>query len=260
MRPLHRRTRRRFAPGDLPAPLWVAVSLALLIVGLPSPRPAIAKGDGCPEGMNSVDGVFCIDRYEASTVEMLPGEQTRPHSPFESVNKLKVKAVSQRGVRPQAYISRHQAQAACENAGKRLCTDKEWVTACRGRQTTLFPYGDERKRGYCNDAGVSPFNHYYGSGGAEPPLSAYNWANMNDARLNQLDGSLAPTGAFKRCRSSYGAYDMVGNLHEWTSAASGTFRGGYYLDTWQHGDGCSYRTTAHAPHYHDYSTGFRCCK
>ena len=53
---------------------------------------------------------------------------------------------------------------------------------------------------------------------------------------------------------------MVGNLHEWTSAASGTFRGGYYLDTTQHGSGCDYVTTAHNVKYHDYSTGFRCCK
>ena len=33
-----------------------------------------------------------------------------------------------------------------------------------------------------------------------------------------------------------------------------------YLDTHKHGDGCDYVTTAHAPKYHDYSTGFRCCK
>jgi hypothetical protein len=52
---------------------------------------------------------------------------------------------------------------------------------------------------------------------------------------------------------------MVGNLHEWTAASSGTFRGGYYLDTKINGEGCDYRTTAHDARYHDYSTGFRCC-
>jgi hypothetical protein len=50
---------------------------------------------------------------------------------------------------------------------------------------------------------------------------------------------------------------MVGNIHEWTS--DGTFRGGYYLDTKQNGEGCDYKTTAHAKTYYDYSTGFRCC-
>jgi hypothetical protein len=53
---------------------------------------------------------------------------------------------------------------------------------------------------------------------------------------------------------------MVGNLHEWTAAAGGTFRGGYYLDVEQNGLGCDYRTSAHNTRYHDYSTGFRCCK
>ena len=53
---------------------------------------------------------------------------------------------------------------------------------------------------------------------------------------------------------------MVGNLHEWTAAAHPTFRGGYYLDTHINGDGCDYRTMAHAAKYRDYSTGFRCCK
>jgi formylglycine-generating enzyme required for sulfatase activity len=83
---------------------------------------------------------------------------------------------------------------------------------------------------------------------------------MNDPRLNQLPGGLAPTGKFKKCRNGFDVYDMVGNLHEWTAAKSGTFRGGYYLDTHINGDGCDYRTTAHDAKYHDYSTGFRCCK
>ena len=52
---------------------------------------------------------------------------------------------------------------------------------------------------------------------------------------------------------------MVGNLDEWTADPSGTFQGGYYLDTHLNGDGCEYRTMAHEAWYHDYSTGFRCC-
>ncbi|EYF07936.1 formylglycine-generating enzyme family protein [Chondromyces apiculatus] len=228
--------------------------------GFPSLRPASAKGKGCPKGMVQVQGRYCIDAYEASTVEVLPRGKTRTHSPFSPVAGKKVKAVSKKGVKPQAYISRDQAEDACQSAGKRLCSDEEWLTACKGKRPTSFPYGDERKNGYCNDGGVSSFNHYYGEDGAEAPLASYTWANMNDGRLNQLKGTLANTGAHKRCKSSFGVYDMVGNLHEWTAAKGGTFRGGYYLDTTQNGDGCAYKTTAHAPSYHDYSTGFRCCK
>ncbi|MCC6556437.1 MAG: SUMF1/EgtB/PvdO family nonheme iron enzyme [Polyangiaceae bacterium] len=239
---------------------WIVAAAGLLILGLPSPRGAAAKPKGCPKGMAPVQGRYCIDRYEASTVEILGKGKTRPHSPYLPVDGLKVKAVSKGGVKPQAYISRDQAEEACKNAGKRLCTDEEWVTACKGKRPTTFPYGDDRKAGACNDAGVSSFNHYYGDGGAEPPQAQYTWDNMNDSRLNQMKGTLAPTGRFKKCKSSYGTYDMVGNLHEWTSAPGGTFRGGYYLDTALNGDGCEYKTTAHVASYHDYSTGFRCCK
>jgi len=52
---------------------------------------------------------------------------------------------------------------------------------------------------------------------------------------------------------------MVGNLHEWTDDRTGTFRGGFFMDTTQNGEGCAYSTTGHDFEYHDYSTGFRCC-
>lgn len=89
------------------------------------------------------------------------------------------------------------------------------------------------------------------------------WAQLNDPRLGQVDGALSKTGSHAQCTNEYGAVDMVGNLHEWVKTDAnlphGTFAGGYYLDTSINGDGCNYRTTAHAHDYHDYSTGFRCC-
>jgi formylglycine-generating enzyme len=239
---------------------WMSFGIGLLVLGLPSPGGAQAKGRRCPDGMANVLGKFCIDKYEAGTVEVRALGKTRKHSPYTPVDGLKVKAVSRRGVIPQAHISRDQAAVACMAAGKRLCTDDEWLTACRGKRPTTYPYGDDHKPGACNDSGVSSFNVYYGVSGAEAPKEAYTWANMNDPRLNQLKGTLAKTGSHKRCKNSFGVYDMVGNLHEWTANPRGTFRGGYYLDTRQHGDGCDYKTTAHKPTYYDYSTGFRCCK
>ena len=89
------------------------------------------------------------------------------------------------------------------------------------------------------------------------------WTQLNDPRLGQVEGALSKTGSHDACVNDYGVFDMVGNLHEWVkgtpSAPNGTFAGGYYLDTALNGDGCMYRTTAHAHDYHDYSTGFRCC-
>jgi formylglycine-generating enzyme required for sulfatase activity len=248
------------------SPVVVAAALvASLVAALPG-GSAEARGGKCPAGMASVRGKYCIDKYEAATVEIVGKGKVRDHSPFEPVEGLEVKAVSRRTDSkgrpqlPQAYISRDEAEVACKNAGKHLCTDDEWIGACEGKKPTRYPYGEEHRSGFCNDEGTSSFNHYYGSDGAPPASDAYSWANMNDPRLNQLPGTLAPVARFKRCRSGFDVYDMVGNLHEWTSDPTGTFRGGYYLDTKINGEGCRYRTMAHGPKYHDYSTGFRCCK
>ena len=89
------------------------------------------------------------------------------------------------------------------------------------------------------------------------------WTQLNDARLGQVAGALAKTGEHEDCVNGWGAVDMVGNIHEWVATdpatPRGTFAGGYYLDTSLNGDGCNYKTQAHAHDYHDYSTGFRCC-
>jgi len=196
---------------------------------------------------------FCIDRWEASLVQMTP-KGDRPFSPYESPEGISVRAVSREGVVPQGYISRNQAELACKASGKRLCAEDEWATACRGAPPRAFPYGESREKGACNDSGISPLRvHYAGS----PDM--YMPGPMNDPRLNQTPGTLAKTGGFARCTNAFGVFDMVGNLHEWVMSSRPTFRGGYYLDTHINGDGCAYRTTAHGAAYHDYSTGFRCC-
>lgn len=214
----------------------------------------------CPADMVPMRGGYCIDRYEAFVVELLPGGRTRPHSPYESVTGVRVKALNARGKVPQAHISRNEAEQACFAAGKRLCTEDEWQSACHGSREFTWPYGNERVVGRCNDNGFSGFNHLYGKDGLPPPRSEYTFDNMNDSRLNQLKGTLARSGQFARCKTPDGVFDMVGNLHEWTASQEGTFRGGYYLDVEQLGLGCNYRTTGHNAIYHDYSTGFRCCK
>jgi len=170
---------------------------------------------------------------------------------------VSIRARSRAAVVPQAHISQVDAAAACAAAGKRLCTDAEWVTACKGRTPTRYPYGDLHEAGRCNDAAISPLRALHGR---DDSVATFGFEAMNDPRLNRVPGSLARTGAFSSCRNAFGVHDMVGNLHEWTAAPNGTFRGGYYLDTRRNGEGCDYQTTAHSTHYHDYSIGFRCCK
>ena len=172
-----------------------------------------------------------------------------------------MKAVTRAGVTPQGYISKNEAESACKAAKKRLCSGDEWEKACRGKKPTTFPYGDERKSGYCNDSGRAPLAALHPELGAEGVYAS--GAAMNDPRINEAPNTVAPTGSFAKCKNGFGVFDMVGNLHEWIAdvhgGTRGTFRGGYYQDTHLNGDGCSYRTVAHDVSYHDYSTGFRCC-
>lgn len=238
---------RRFLVG------WVGIATTALAVLGPE---AEARGGPCPTEMGYVeaDGVkVCVDRWEGSLIEVATG---RTRSPFGPLGGAKVRAQSKSGSFPQAYISKVEAEAACKSASKRLCKENEWVRACEGRDPTAFPYGDDEKPGYCNDKGTAPIGALYkDTHAAFASLDA-----MNDPRLNQLPGTLSKTGSHGKCRNSFGLYDMVGNLHEWVDDPDGTFRGGYYLDTHHNGLGCKYRTTAHHVRYHDYSTGFRCCK
>jgi formylglycine-generating enzyme len=209
----------------------------------------------CPEGMADVEGRFCIDRYEATLMDVLSNGEERAHSPFAPITELtRVRAVSARAVFPQGYISAVEAQRACGESGKRLCKVAEWGKACRGPEPKSFGYGDRREPGRCNDNGKNPVLSLYGRG-------QWNWTTMNQPLLNQQDGTLSRTGEHAGCTNGYGVYDMVGNLHEWVADPSGTFYGGYYQDVSSkgHGEGCGYLTTAHEARYHDYSTGFRCC-
>jgi hypothetical protein len=219
---------------------------------------APSAGAMCPPEMANIDDRYCIDRWEGSLVEVTADGRQTPWPPFGALEPgHALRAVSAPRVVPQAYISGAQAAKACAAAGKRLCAPAEWRKACMGPKETTYGYGNERVAGRCNDSGRSPMLRLF-------PQVARSWrtvgmTEMNDPRLNQLEATLTPTGSHEGCTNGYGVYDMVGNLHEWTSDPNGTFQGGYYLDTHINGDGCTYRTVAHEFTYHDYSTGFRCC-
>ncbi len=194
--------------------------------------------------MALIDDRFCIDRWEAHLLD---------HSPYEvPVGGL---AATAAGAVPQGYISGDVADAACVGSGKRLCTSEEWLRACLGPLGQTYPYGQDHDPDACNDTrAVHPIVELFGD--------AADWSpdQMNDPRLNQLPDSLAPSGSHPDCVTSDGVVDLHGNLHEWVSDADGVFRGGFYVDAVINGPGCTYRTTAHTRPYHDYSTGFRCCK
>src|SRR4051794_36486091 len=119
--------------GKRAVPVLVTATLAVLLIAAKSTvtLPRMASRDrtptksralsACPSDMVSIGEKFCVDRYEASTVEVKPDGKLESHSPFQSVAGLRVKAVSKAHVVPQAYISRNEADAACRESKKRLC-------------------------------------------------------------------------------------------------------------------------------------------
>ncbi|HTA93150.1 MAG TPA: SUMF1/EgtB/PvdO family nonheme iron enzyme [Polyangiaceae bacterium] len=239
------------APVEVP---FLGATHELNITAAVAPRNA-----ACPPGMARVAS-YCIDRYEAYVVELDANDRETPHSPYAPVDGLRVRAKVAEGVVPQGYISQVQAAAACQNAGKRLCSAPEFSLACRGPNTkSSYPYGGtQRQAGKCNEGKGSAVSVVFGA------AANFGSSELNDPRLNQWPGGLAKTGAYAASVSPYGVFDLVGNLHEWSAEVAanghGYFRGGFYGDAELNGAGCDYVTKAHAASYHDYSTGFRCCR
>jgi hypothetical protein len=273
------------------------ILLLLVALGL-GQRPAAAEDPPpkpvrrCPGDMVEVRN-FCIDRFEASTVDRSSGEPLSPYYPpskkvlsqvfdywiverdgfgdeaarafplpllpsYQRTRDFSPKAVSRQGVTPQGYLSYHWAKLACENASKRLCKQNEWVTACGGARGRKFPYGDRYEALACNVH--RPYHPAF-------VLHANSSLGHRDPRLNllverDLDPLLHPTGTTARCVSSWGAdgvHDLVGNMDEWVDGEEGPmFVGGFYARSTT--QGCEASVASHAPAYYDYSTGTRCCR
>lgn len=219
--------------------------------------PPLLRAGRCPSDMRLAGGRTCVDRYEGSLFERTAEGGLVPHSPLAVPrDDGRYVAATVAGATPQAYVSAKVAASACRAAGKRLCGAAEWRLACGGSKGTAYPYGPTRVAGACRDTGAVPMLVFH----AGTMKRGWGREELNDPRLNALEGTVATTGSHPACVTDEGLFDMVGNLHEWTADANGTFQGGYWLDTSQHGEGCAYRTIAHGFEYHDYSTGFRCCR
>lgn len=146
--------------------------------GLPDGfMPALerAGANTCPNDMARIDafwGTYCIDRYEANGV-------------------VGGNVGSEQGKSPMVGITQTIAKIECSNAGKRLCTDAEWMAACnlQGQKYYLLEEGTGETYG-C----------YTRCDGCDKDDPSYN----------------ALTGSHPQCRSDAGVYDMVGNVMEWT--------------------------------------------
>lgn len=158
----------------------------------PPPPPSV-----CPEDMAAVpkSAGVCIDRGE-----------------YPGLREV-----------PRTGINLAEAQAACEERGRRLCTNAEWRNACRGPSGRRLPYEGPRQEGHCNDA------------------------------LSGVPQNLGRVGARETCATPEGVYDLVGNVGEWVQG--GAVLGGNATTT---AASCNTRGKP-GRKTQDPATGFRCC-
>jgi hypothetical protein len=209
----------------------IALALVGTLVVLTFATPVGAQGakplKKCPVDA-VVSGTVCMDTYEAS-VWRVPNATTTNAGLVKKIQQGKatvallaaggatqlglapgdyapcadsgqncandIYAVSLLGVTPSGFATWFQAQAACENARKRLPSNAEWQAAVAG---TPDP-------------------------GPDNGITDCNTASTN---------AVAATGSRSSCKSARGAFDMVGNQHEWVadwvprSPACGTWSAG----------------------------------
>lgn len=208
-----------------------------------SPPPDTGLVDGCPTGMTAIGGAFCIDRYEAS----------RPDATSTSVGSDESWATSRVGVMPWKVDESSQAQAACQAAGKRLCTAEEWYTTCIGPSGTVYAYGDSYQADTCN--GIDA-NCDCESGA--PDCACDEHGGPYQGCYADCGGSIGmePTGARAGCTNAYGVWDINGNVWEYVDdSVQYPVRGGAY----NCGDSASYHRCDFVPTWNPSARGFRCC-
>ena len=142
---------------------------------------------------------------------------------------------------PLANQSWTTAGKVCEAQGKRLCLESEWQFACEGEEMRPYPYGFVRDATACNTD-----------------------ITQNLGRTGRLVDHRAPGGAFGRCKSPFGVYDLSGNLEEWVEAdnrfqkgAREVMKGSWWIPS-RHA--CRSFQIGHGSEYGGGETGIRCCR
>ncbi|MBQ9396144.1 MAG: SUMF1/EgtB/PvdO family nonheme iron enzyme [Proteobacteria bacterium] len=191
---------------------------SLLLILLAASLTACEFEETCPPEASMVKvadangDYFYIDAYEAS----------RTNATDAVMGTGVTMACNVKSVIPWYNVSYQDARNACIDAGKRLCTQDEWITACE----KTYPYGSGYVAGTCNDG-------------------------------NGLESM--PTGSLSGCKTASGIYDMSGNVREWVEG--GLLMGGAY-DSAASGVTCASALNHASDYYNyspSSADGFRCC-
>lgn len=176
---------------------------------------------------------FCIDKYEV-TVEAYKACSDRgdckrpddvpnypktpgPKEPTDEQHEKTRKTYAEfcnfgkpgREKHPVNCLSWYLADAYCQANTKRLPTEAEWEYAARGSDGRKFPWGEEAGDAEHMNAAGTEWSKWEASKGL--PQSA---------RMYEADDGYvgtAPVGTFPKGKTKFGAYDVVGNVWEWTA-------------------------------------------
>lgn len=144
---------------------------------------------------------FRIDKYEVSNREYKRFiDQTKRNPPDHWLEGNYLPGMDGH---PVYGVSWEDARAYAQWSGKRLPSVAEWEKAARGTDGRLYPWGNQPDPKKCNAYESKPRNGTYGPESLDPVKSH-------------------PEGA-----SPYDAYNMTGNVWEWT--ATETRDGGHIL-------------------------------
>jgi hypothetical protein len=183
----------------------------------------------------------------AAPIYMYAYEASRPDATASSPGQSPARACARAGVLPWSNISYPEAVAACQAAGKRLCTEAEWQRACEtsAAEACDYAFGET-----CDTA--------------KPDLCNTEEHDGNPAVAGDQNVSL-PTASLPLCHASWGdagrLHDLTGNLKEWTQASApgqNPVRGGAF-DTVLDGATCRFRFALFDDRFRYENTGFRCC-
>ncbi len=247
--------------GLLPLPAGVPAELRVGAMAAASVEVVASLPAACPDDMVLVDGEHCpsleyqCDRYVDASAPSCAEYARKPECRFNTTSKrFCVDAhewPNRQGEKPTVFVTWHQAQASCASVGKRLCERSEWTLACEGPKRAPYPYGWVRHPSPCNVS--RPAIEFDDRELVDPRTRA---AALE--RLWQAD----PIGSHPDCVSPFGAFDMVGNVDEWTdnraegTAQISTLNGGYWGPV---RNTCRLTTKTHGPDFQFYQIGFRCC-
>jgi len=230
----------------------------------PSPTGSNSEETRCPADMVEVAGDFC-QVVEQICEEYISEKRDRCAKYRNKVRCLgksrslhfcidRYEYPNRAGVKPTVAVTWDEAREVCATEGKRLCTADEWTQACEGEEHSPYPYGFVRNGEACNHDKpyIIPDDNAY----QNPATRA-----REVERVNQSE----PSGSRPGCVSTYGVFDMTGNVDEWVLNESGSEMGPEYQSGLKGGywgpvrNRCRPATTDHNHWHHGYQIGFRCC-